>query len=30
VPVPAAHLTVRARDGIMLRITPRGALYAKD
>ncbi|MDA1154408.1 MAG: cytochrome P450 [Proteobacteria bacterium] len=23
VPVPAAHLTVRARDGIMLRITPR-------
>ncbi|WP_019955110.1 cytochrome P450 [Yoonia vestfoldensis] len=22
-PVPAAHLTVRARDGIMLRITPR-------
>ncbi|MGR3320419.1 MAG: cytochrome P450 [Pseudooceanicola sp.] len=25
VPVPAAHLTVRARDGIWLRLEPRGA-----
>ena len=23
-PVPVAHLTVRARDGIWLRVTPRG------
>jgi cytochrome P450 len=28
VPVPVAHLTVRARDGIWLRITPRGAAGA--
>ncbi len=25
VPVPVAHLTVRAKDGIWLRVTPRGA-----
>jgi cytochrome P450 len=24
-PVPVAHLTVRAKDGIWLRVTPRGA-----
>ena len=23
-PVPVAHLTVRAKDGIRLRVTPRG------
>ncbi len=30
VPIPAAHLTVRAKDGIVLRITPRNAPVVSD
>ncbi len=29
-PVPAAHLTVRAKDGIWLRLTPRNPPLEQD
>lgn len=29
-PVPVAHLTVRARDGILLRLTPRNPPLDQD